>query len=1740
MSADNLWWSSLRHGGLLIAPSRLALLRRVGPEPITEPVVRRLRADLTRLSTETQEARKDFLDTVFQKVCGLGADDSAEWRKGNDVPPGWSRRGAAGDTLKPRRIWLGPGGGVLPVFVDEETRLGVGRGRRMLSRVLEWLRATDVKVAVLTNHTQFRLVYAGADYDAWAEWDTALWFEEGQPSPQVQALRWLLAPETLTPRQPDGRSPLLDAIEETRKGQAELSATLGERVRLAVEALIQSYGDQLAVLPRFVEKRHIYIAATRIVMRMVVVLFAEARELLPRDNPRYESSYGLQGLRASLERVSGGARARRSLYHGAWARVLSLFGLVFHGSHHPQMLIRRYGGGLFTPGNTNSEDPIARALAVLEDPEHGPHDNDVATMLDFLCRTEAFVQVGTRKQRVMVPVDFSDLSSEYIGILYEGLLDYELRQAEAQQPLVFLAVGDQPVLPLSRLEEMGDEQIAGLVEKMKKSRAAVSSESEDAGDDEEPTEIDSDDDGAAQVDAEPVVEAPEAVADDVDALAATDAEPDAEDEPSPVDDATLAVADAAHEWAIRAVRAGGLVRRPRGRSAVTLAAYQEQVAATARTLISRIVMPGEWFLVLWGGTRKGSGTFYTRPQLAVPTVQRTLRELAYDTPAAGEDAPLWEWSPKTPDAILSLKVCDPAVGSGSFAVAALRFLADALWRSLLHHQWLVENERGFHVQATGAEPPPWFSECVQDLPVTAGDAEVHVRARLRRVAVERCIYGVDLDPLAIELARLSLWVETMNRDLPFEFLDHRLKVGNALVGCWFDRFRDYPVMAWMREGGDSTLENFVHHYRMKRIERGRAKGTEQKAGDKWTQAIKEWRDGRVRPALVDWITGQQNLAQGANATAAERTHDEAVELLRRMEAVPMHEPEERARFYHENMVNNAGYRALMEAFDSWCALWFWPADRLESAPLPDTFGNRSEDARTIVRALRHQHRFFHWELEFPDVFAGRSSGFDAMFGNPPWETQKPNSKEFFSNIDPLYRSYGKQEALKRQTALFGAEPRQEMAWVEYSARYKALSNWAAHAAFPFGDADAGGESYSFGKASAALHTRWSAKRSQASGYADARHPFRHQGSADLNTYKMFLEQTHALLREGGRVGMIVPSGVYTDKGSTTLRSLFLDKCQWNWLFGFENRQGIFDIHRSFKFAPVIVTKGGRTQSIRAAFMRHDVRDWAEAEKYAVSYPRQQVERFSPNTRSILEVGDKRDLEVLEKIYANSMMLGEKGPDGWGISYAREFDMTNDSKLFPPRAHWEAQGYRPDEYGRWVKFSESQAVDRHANEVGWVRLADSADVVHESVIEDIALPLYEGRMIGQFDYSAKGWVSGRGRRAVWTANDYRPSGKLVRPQYLMSEKTYFSALLRAHIDKVRAADGEEAAEAEQQRLSEEGPRQDFLWSLWSRVGFMDVSSSTNARTMIATAIPRLPAGNKVPLLRVALAAPWHFCFPAVLNSVVYDYSLRCRLGGLSLNYFILAENPLPKPGTLAQAMHLPSLRLCAPAEVFAPMWMLTSDRTTPWRKLWAVSPHERLRIRVQMDAAIAAFYGLDAADLRWILRDVDHPAEVAASNTTRGFDPKGFWRIDKTSDPELRQTVLTLVAYCDLMDSIRSTVTSRADAISSWLTQGDGNGWMLPEEICLADYGLGRDERARKAQPVRRRLGERFFPWQLEQDPEESWSECERHARNLLGERGLSRLLSAWTKGTVVPAPAADAAKSEERVGADANRRLPLF
>ena len=180
--------------------------------------------------------------------------------------------------------------------------------------------------------------------------------------------------------------------------------------------------------------------------------------------------------------------------------------------------------------------------------------------------------------------------------------------------------------------------------------------------------------------------------------------------------------------------------------------------------------------------------------------------------------------------------------------------------------------------------------------------------------------------------------------------------------------------------------------------------------------------------------------------------------------------------------------------------------------------------------------------------------------------------------------------------------------------------------------------------------------------------------------------------------------------------------------------------------------------------------------------------------------------------------------------------------------------------------------------------------------------------------------------------------------------------------------------------------------------------------------------------------------------------------------------------------------------------------TDWTARCAQPPYDRLPVP---RAAIAAAFGLAYSDLRQILTDCDLPtAEIAR----RQLNPKGFWHLDKGKHPELRHTVLTLVAFEDLESHIRKASGDRDAGIQSFLSQNHGEGWLLPETLRLADHGLGHDDRARESQRVAIRLGPRFYEWQLAQGPEETRLECRLHARNLLGEEEYRALVGSSADG----------------------------
>ncbi len=1576
------WWLRLRHGGQLLNSVHLDDRREIGrltrlptPAPLPWNLPDRLRAAVTSLphgEAASGEPLTILLDLMLEEVAGL----KVGWLKGSKLGTDHGETLLDGTRIKPRRVWEGMQGETLHIFTTKVPRVGLHRGRRPVAQVIEYLRRKRTPLGLVTNGRQWRLIYADADTQAWVEWDTDEFFGGGQLSDSVPGFARLLSRRALERGEVAERSPLLAAIAETRSGQAKLSSELGERVRSAVEALLVSRRPVLEPAWDDLEPQAVYGAACHFVMRIVVTLFAEARGLLPLDNPVYHHGYGVTGLFESLDKVSD---LRLRGRHSAWSRLLALFTLLHEGSPHPALNLPAYGGELFRPGQPKG-DAVQRSLHLLEATASPPDDKVIHDLLRNLTRTTVRIRDGRAWRRVDEAVNFADLSSEYIGILYEGLLDYELHKA-GDDAVLFLNLGDQPALPIARLEAMDDKAIKALVEKIKGSDGLVVAAEDEAPEEPFENEVQTTDEQS---------------------------EPEA-------DDLREAALQRAMTWASRAVKIGKLVKKAKGKDLAT----QQQRAADA--LIADLKLPGELYLVRWGGTRKGAGTFYTRPQLTMPTVRRTLEPLTH----LGGKA-------KAPEDILKLKVVDPAMGSGSFLVATLRVLTRAIIDGAYDHDRVQSAGNRTRVEITT------FADADRNFDFASDDPRfaAALTARVKRYVVEHCLYGVDIDRLAVELARVALWVETLDQRLPFTFLDHKLKAGNSLVGCWLDRFRDYPALAWVRESPDKTHKG-VHH----------PKNT-------WHKALGAKKKD-VKGELPRVILGQQAMGFAGGDDAQVRQDVKRIRsLFGRLRRIPAGQPAKRATIYRKQIEPDPALARLKQAFNTWCALWFWPLDDLDTAPMPRDFLAPSETTQARVKRLAREHRFFHWELEFPDVFHSQGSGFDAVVGNPPWEIQKPNSKEFFSNIDPLYRGYGKQEALDVQQELFAGHSHIEYDWLAYQADFKARGNFVRNAGNPYCggthvDGKWKGTFLGASKKGLEMRGKWARQRRKHKGFSDPEHPFMHQGSADLNTYKMFVEVGHALLAANGELGLIVPSGIYTDKGTGDLRRLLLERCRWRWLFGFENRRKVFDIDGRFKFCVLIAQKGGRTDSFRAAFMRHDLADWGEAAEagFVLDYPAERVRAFSPKSLSVLEIRTEQDLEVLTKIYANSVLLGDDSPEGWGITYATEFHMTNDSKLFPPRGKWEKKGYRPDEYGRWVGPDG-----------------------------DVALPLYEGRMIGQFDFSEKGWVSGKGRSAVW--RDIPWDAKVVAPQYLMAKSVF-----NEHI----------------------APRP---WKLL----MMNIGSATNQRTMIASLGPEWPANHSLAVLSGA-EPDNDLLLAAIVNSLVYDWALRLRVGGLNLSWFILEETPLPRVldsgrGLVASLVHGEHPALAR----------LAAKHALPRRA--AITQAERLRIRAALDAIVAGALGLERASFRWLLRDCDHATyRLSTNDFTRTLDPKGFWRVDKGKPPELRHTVLSLVAFDDLQALIEAHAGDRDAGIKAFCDQNDGEGWMLPKTLRLADYGLGHDERAQEHQPVASALGPRFLDWQYAQTPDESWAECEQHARALTqGQPSYPTVATASPRVAKAPKP----------------------
>jgi hypothetical protein len=516
--------------------------------------------------------------------------------------------------------------------------------------------------------------------------------------------------------------------------------------------------------------------------------------------------------------------------------------------------------------------------------------------------------------------------------------------------------------------------------------------------------------------------------------------------------------------------------------------------------------------------RKSTGTFYTPQPIAQFLIRRTLGPLVQDA---------------TPDGILSLKVLDPAMGSGAFLVAACVYLAQAYEGALI---------RSGSCHTTDFGPQE--------------------HAAIRRTIAERCLFGVDLNPMAVQLACLSLWLATLASDRPLTFLDHHLQVGDSLLGTWLACLSQPPADR-RRSDQPATLPFF----------------DEVAAGD----------------AIRQTLPVRFSLASGPNDTLEQvREKERALAALSRPDA---------------------GVSKWKRAANLWCARWFSPpatrppasafgalADQIltGSGALPSPIASRYLHDAEAIAATR---RFFHWELEFPEAFFDANGarlavpGFDAVITNPPWDMIRADAG-----------SVNERERTRRDTGAILRFTR-----------------------------DAG------------VYT------SQSNGHA--------------NRYQLFIERAVVLARSGGRIGLVLPSGLAVDHGSAPLRRMLLSRCAVNGLVGFDNRQAVFPIHRSVRFLLLTATSGGPTTEIGCRLGEHDpsVLETADDEGhpadpwFTLRVTPALLERLSGRDLAIPDLRRPIDLAIAERAAMLFPPLGDER--GWGGRFGRELNATDDRTYF---------------------------------------------------------------------------------------------------------------------------------------------------------------------------------------------------------------------------------------------------------------------------------------------------------------------------------------------------------------------------------------------------------------------------------------------------------------------------------------------
>jgi hypothetical protein len=804
---------------------------------------------------------------------------------------------------------------------------------------------------------------------------------------------------------------------------------------------------------------------------------------------------------------------------------------------------------------------------------------------------------------------------------------------------------------------------------------------------------------------------------------------------------------------------------------------------------------GQFALEAVGGSeRKSTGSYYTPTALISALLDLSLDALLDEAEASGRNG------------VLALKVLDPACGSGHFLTAAAQRIANRLAA----------------IDTGELTPTP--------------DA---VRHCLREV-VGHCVYGIDVNPMAVELAKVNLWLDAMEPGKPLSFLEHHVVCGNGIIGIT-------PTM--LEAGIPDTAFTVLY-----------GDDTDIARSSRRTNASERARSNQGVFAFgLPVLDALKTLAEGVRGIDAE--DDGTLGGIRRKQDR-----------WAELQRSDGAVLAKLTA-DAWAAAFF--ARKTPSLPLVtqktlqtiEQHATGNEEVIKLITELGTHYRFLHPHLAFSGVFQqtqaspeGWSGGFDLVLGNPPWDTLSPDRKEFFSTYEPKIRFVDKTGQDAIVTELLGYP--------------EIASRWDAHQRDLYA-------SVNFMKASGRYHL-----------FATG-----NLGKGDFNIYRMFVEAAMQLTRPDGYVAQVVPSGFYGGANTAAIRRELYEHWRLDRVLGFINTNDSWfvGVATGTRFAAYAARKGGMTEKVTVSFEVRSDADLRKALDGGTILSVDSIREQSPEALAIPEVTDTVDAALAARMSGRWPPLGNQNAGPPIRHYQAELHMGNDRNLF-------------------------------------------GDF-------ELGLPVYEGRMVDQFDYRAKAYRSGRGRSAKWDELPFGSSDKAIISQW------------RLPADRIPNKLGDRTNQY--------------------RIGWCDVTAPSNERSLVAALIPpNVICGHKVPTLTFPDVFEWAYMpWLAVANSFCVDYLARKKVA-LSMSMTVLDSLPFPRlpiDHPVADRLARLALRLTCTGPEMGGYWNSMAehgwctpvdDGTIP---PGYVDQNVRAIVRAEIDAIVAhELFDLSSEELKSVL------------------------------------------------------------------------------------------------------------------------------------------------------------------------------